>query len=127
MAFDVEKLQQSKTTAPIPKVKRVLSPQELAAAQERVTLEEERTYRRGVVSIRDLIAPAAYQVFPNYLLLGDTFVRILFVTMYPRYVGTGWGTPIINYNSTIDIGMYFYPVKPEIILKQLKNKVGVLS
>ncbi len=127
MAFDVEKLQQSKVTVAAPKVQRVLSPQELAAAQERVTLEEERTYRRGVVSIRDLIAPAAYQIFPNYLLLGDTYVRTLFVTMYPRYVGIGWGTPIINYNSTIDIGMFFYPVKPEIILKQLKNKVGVLS
>ncbi len=127
MAFDVEKLQQSKTTTAAPKVQRVLSPQELAAAQERVTLEEERTYRRGVVSIRDLIAPAAYQIFPNYLLLGDTYVRTLFVTMYPRYVGIGWGTPVINYNSTIDIGMFFYPVKPEIILKQLKNKVGVLS
>lgn len=127
MAFDVEKLQQSKTTTAVPKLQRVLSPQELAAAQERVTLEEERTYRRGVVSIRDLIAPAAYQIFPNYLLLGDTYVRTLFVTMYPRYVGIGWGTPVINYNSTIDIGMFFYPVKPEIILKQLKNKVGVLS
>ncbi len=127
MAFDVEKLQQSKTTTAAPRVQRVLSPKELAAQQERVTLEEERTYRRGVVSIRDLVAPAAYQIFPNYLLLGDTYVRTLFVTMYPRYVGIGWGTPIINYNSTIDIGMFFYPVKPEIILKQLKNKVGVLS
>jgi type IV secretory pathway VirB4 component len=127
MAFDVEKMQHGKGVAQPAKAKRVLTPAELAASQERITLEEERTYRRGVVSIRDLIAPAAYQIFPNYLLLGDTFVRTLFVTMYPRYVGIGWGTPVINYNSTVDIGMFFYPVKPEIILKQLKNKVGVLS
>ncbi|MCR4311735.1 MAG: DUF87 domain-containing protein, partial [Candidatus Uhrbacteria bacterium] len=59
--------------------------------------------------------------------MGDTFLRTLFVTTYPRYVGIGWGAPIINYNGTIDIAMFFYPIKPEVILKQLKNKVGILE
>lgn len=126
MAFDVKDL---KTQQPpeAEKPVRKLSVKEQASLQERTTLEEERTYRRGVVSVRDLIAPAAFQIFPNYLLLGDTYVRTMFVTTYPRYVGIGWGSPIINYNGTLDIAMYFYPVKPEVILKQLKNKVGVLS
>lgn len=127
MAFDVEQLKQQGERKPEEKLPKVLTEKERLALEERVTLEEERTYRRGVVSVRDLIAPAAYQIFPNYLLLGDTYVRTMFVTTYPRYVGIGWGAPIINYNGTIDIGMYFYPVKPEIILKQLKNKVGVLQ
>lgn len=126
MAFDVEQLKQGRR-APEEKPSKVLTEKERRALEERVTLEEERTYRRGVVSVRDLIAPAAYQIFPNYLLLGDTYVRTMFVTTYPRYVGIGWGAPIINYNGTIDIGMFFYPVKPEVILKQLKNKVGVLQ
>src|SRR3954466_14431548 len=99
MAFDVEQLKTGQA-APDAKPRRVLSAKEQASLNERTTLEEERTYRRGVVSVRDLIAPAAYQIFPNYLLLGDTYVRTLFVTTYPRYVGIGWGTPVINYNST---------------------------
>lgn len=126
MAFDVKDLK----TQQLPeaeKPQRKLSDKQIAVAQEKATLEEERTYRRGIVSVRDLIAPAAFQIFPNYLLLGDTYVRTMFVTTYPRYVGIGWGAPIINYNGTLDIAMYFYPVKPEVILKQLKNKVGVLS
>ena len=43
------------------KEEKVLTPGERAAVsgQERVKLEEERVYRKGVVSIRDLIAPAA--------------------------------------------------------------------
>ncbi len=126
MAFDVEQLKHGQH-APEEKPQRVLTAKEEKALEERMTLEEERIYRRGVVSVRDLIAPAAYQIFPNYLLLGDTYVRTMFVTTYPRYVGIGWGAPIINYNGTIDIGMFFYPVKPEVILKQLKNKVGVLQ
>ncbi len=126
MAFDVKdvKVQQVPESS---NPTRKLTDKQIAAALEQTTLEEERTYRRGIVSVRDLIAPAAFQTFPNYLLLGETFVRTMFVTTYPRYVGIGWGSPIINYNGTLDIAMYFYPVKPEIILKQLKNKVGILQ
>lgn len=125
MAFDVTQLQNG--PAPEERKPKPLSEKERKLADERATLEEERVYRRGTVSVRDIIAPAAFQVYPNYLLLGDTYVRTMFVTTYPRYVGIGWGAPIINYNGTIDIGMYFYPVTPEVILKQLKNKVGIIE
>lgn len=97
------------------------------AQEERIKLEEERTYRRGIVTIRDLIAPAAMEVRPNHVRLGDLFVRTIFVVTYPRYLTLGWFTPIINFSATMDVSMFFYPVKPEIILKQLKNKVGVLE
>jgi type IV secretory pathway VirB4 component len=90
----------------------------------RQVLEEERIYQRGVVSIRDLVAPTAFEVTPSFLKLNDTFVRTLFVVGYPRYVGVGWAAPIINFNWTMDVAMYFYPIPPEIILKQLKRKVG---
>jgi len=40
---------------------------------ELVTLEEEKVYRVGVVSIRDLIAPSAFRVESNFVQLGNTF------------------------------------------------------
>ncbi|MBN1326062.1 ATP-binding protein [Candidatus Falkowbacteria bacterium] len=95
-----------------------------AELSEAITLEEEKIYRKGVVSIKDLIAPAAFEVKPTHLILGDTYVRTIFVVNYPRYVSVGWFTPIINLSKTLDVAMYFYPVKSEIILKQLKKRVG---
>lgn len=92
-----------------------------------ITLEEEREYRRGTVTIRDLIAPSAFEIKPDHLRLGSKFVRTLFVITYPRFVGVGWGAPIINFNSTMDISMFFYPAKTEVILKQLRNKVGIVT
>ncbi|OGH69245.1 MAG: conjugal transfer protein TraC [Candidatus Magasanikbacteria bacterium RIFCSPHIGHO2_01_FULL_47_8] len=92
-----------------------------------VTLEEEKIYREGVVSIRDLISPAAFSVESSYLQLGTTFCRTIFVVSYPRYISIGWSSPVINLSITMDIGMFFYPVKAAIILKQLKNKVGALE
>jgi conjugal transfer ATP-binding protein TraC len=97
------------------------------AERERIVLEEERIYRRGTVSIRDLVSPASFEVKPSFVRMGDTYVRTVFIVTYPRYVSVGWATPVINFNHTLDIAMYFYPVKAPIILKQLKNKVGVLE
>lgn len=106
-----------------------LTPAEEAAktAAEKITLEEERVYRKGVVSIKDVIAPAAFRVEPSFVRLGDTYVRTLFIVSYPRYVSVGWFAPIINLNKSLDIAMFFYPVKADVILKQLKKKAGILE
>ena len=93
----------------------------------REVIEEEKAFRRGVLSVRDIIAPASLKVEANYLLLGDKFLRTIFVISYPRYISVGWFAPIINLNFTFDVSMFFYPVKSAIILKQLKNKVGALE
>lgn len=123
MAIDINQLQKAggnkkKTTAP---------KKQTASNEDKILLEEERTYRRGTVTIRDLIAPASFEVKPDHLRLGSQYIRTMFVIAYPRFVGIGWGAPIINYNSTMDIAMFFYPVKTEVILKQLRNKVGIVS
>ena len=97
------------------------------AKEALVTLEEERVYREGTVAIRDLIAPSAFRVEANFIQLGDTFLRTIFVISYPRYIAVGWSAPILNMNVTVDISMFFYPVKSPIILKQLKKKVGALE
>lgn len=90
-------------------------------------IEEEKTFRRGVLSVNDLIAPSGVQVTHDYLKLNDKFVRTIFIIGYPRYISVGWFAPIINLNETFDIAMYYYPVKSSIILKQLKKKVGALE
>jgi len=90
-------------------------------------IEAERVYRRGVVTVRDLIAPASMKVESRFIELGSKFIRTMFVITYPRYISVGWFAPIINLNIPLDVSMFFYPVGSEIILKQLKNKVGALE
>lgn len=94
---------------------------------ERIAIEEERVYRRGVASIKDLIAPASFVVDPSFLRLGDVFCRTLFVVTYPRYVSVGWASPIINLSAELDIAMFFYPIDAPVILKELKDRVGKLE
>ncbi len=95
--------------------------------EQQVALEEERIYRKGVIGIKDLIAPASMKIEPSFLRLGDVFCRTLFVVTYPRYVTVGWASPLINLSTQLDIAMFFYPIKADIVLKQLKRKVGILE
>ncbi len=91
------------------------------AAQEAI-LEAQRIYREGVATVKDIIAPASMQVTPNFVRLGDKYVRTIFVYAYPRFLQTSWFSPIVNLNVTVDISMFIYPVDTEMLLKDLKKK-----
>ena len=86
-----------------------------------------QTYQEGLNSVLDLVAPAAYEVKPNYLKLGNNFVRTLFVFTYPSYVQTNWLSPIINYDITLDISMFIYPIGSREMASQLRKKAGQLE
>jgi len=130
MEFKINTIQQKEELARLEK-ERMLQLKEreagLAVDLSEELVEEEKAFRRGVVSIRDLIAPSSFKVEPTFLQLGEKFVRTIFVITYPRYISVGWFSPIINMNNTFDISMFFYPVKTHLILNQLKKKAGNLE
>ncbi len=131
MAIDVQKkgFDASALTAGGVKYTKPKKEEELKkkAEEEKVALEEARVYRKGIASIKDLIAPASMKIDPSYVRLGDVFCRTLFIVTYPRYVTVGWASPIINLSAQLDIAMFFYPIKADVILKELKRKVGVVE
>ncbi|MBU1131248.1 ATP-binding protein [Patescibacteria group bacterium] len=99
----------------------------ISAREQKEILEAEAVYRRGVTTVKDLIAPASMRVEPRLIELNGGFLTTLFVINYPRYISVGWFAPIININWPLDISMFFYPVKSDVILKQLKKKAGALE
>ncbi len=119
--------------AETPPPQQVLSEEERLHQQQgellrkREVLEAERIYRRGVVSVRDFIAPASFRVTPKEVEIGGKLARTIFVVTYPRYISVGWFAPVINLNVPLDVSMFFYPVGSEVVLKQLRNKVGQLE
>ena len=99
----------------------------LSEKERQEVLRAEEIYQKGLISVRDIIAPAAMQITPNFLKLGKKYVRTLFIFTYPRFVTTGWFAPIINMNIEADISMYITPINSEKILKTLRNKVGQIQ
>ena len=84
-------------------------------------------FAKGLTSVQDIIAPASIEVDFTYLKVGGTFCRTLFVAGYPRFVSANWLAPLINFDHTLDISMYIYPVKGREILEDLKRKVGEME
>ena len=101
------------------------SPKTSAAIKKLASSEE--SYQSGMLTILDLIAPAAMEIDPKFLRLGHKIVKTIFVLGYPRYLTVGWFSPIINMNVPLDIAMYFYPLNITDVLIQMRNKVGILE
>ena len=81
----------------------------------------------GMLNVRDIIAPSAIEVDFSDVKVGNTYYRTLFVSGYPRFVGANWLSPIINFEHTLHISMFYYPVKSKMILDDLRKKITELE
>lgn len=103
-------------------------PVALAEAQRlREQQEAEAIYRQGIVSLRDLIAPPSLEIAGDHLRIGTRFARTLYVYGYPRQIYTGWLSPIINMDEVLDVSMFIYPVESQVVLNNLRRKVGQME
>jgi len=85
--------------------------------------ETEKIYQEGLASVVDLIAPAALQVTTSFVQVGDTFAKTIFITTYPKFLQSGWFSPIINLDQPMDIAMFIHPIDTAQIMKSLRRSV----
>jgi type IV secretory pathway VirB4 component len=86
-----------------------------------------QAYQQGLTSIRDVIAPPDFVVSPNYLQMGSYYIRTVFVYAYPRYLNTNWLSPIINGDSTMDMGLFIVPQDVQEVMQSLRRKLTQLE
>ena len=79
------------------------------------------------MGILDVIAPQALEVDFDYVKINGVFFRTLFVAGYPRFVSPGWLEPIINFDSSLDISFYLYPVEGKSVLDDLRRKIAEME
>ena len=59
----------------------------------------------------DIIAPSFIEIKQNYIKIGERLAKTYFIFSYPRYLTTGWVSPIINLNFPMDISFHFHQEK----------------
>lgn len=79
------------------------------------------------LSVQDIIAPIDLEVDWNTLQMGEYYFSTLFVSGYPRFVGPNWLSPIINFEHSLRISSFYYPVDSKTILDKLKKKIGEME
>jgi len=77
----------------------------------------------GGINVRDIIAPPSIEVTHNYVKMGERFAKTFFIFSYPRYLSTGWFSPIINMGIPVDISLFLHPIETGLVLKQLRRRV----
>lgn len=81
----------------------------------------------GTLQVVDIIAPPAIEVDFDYIKIGNVYFRTLFVVGYPRFVGANWLAPLINFDHTLEIAMFNYPVEAKGVLEDLRRKIGEME
>lgn len=103
-------------------------PISLAEQQKlREAAEVDQEFRQGITALRDFIAPSSLEFESGFIRIGNRFGRTLYVYGFPRQIYTGWLSPIINIDETIDISMFIYPVNSRVVLENLRKKVGQIE
>jgi len=95
-----------------------------SADTQRLIEATEKTFDRGVTTMRDLVAPSAIEVSQNWVKLGERYARTVFVFAYPRFLSTNWFSPVINLDQIVDIAIFIHPIDTTIVLQNLRKKIA---
>lgn len=78
-------------------------------------------------SIQDLLAPRSLEIDFDHIKLNNKFLRTIFVAGYPRFVSPGWLDPIINFDHSLDISFFVYPIEGKTVLDGLRRKIAEME
>src|SRR5579859_4904023 len=95
--------------------------------QVQPTQQPSADLNRGTVSLLDIIAPSSVEVDFKFIRVGNMFYRTFFVVGYPRYVSANWLQPLIDFDHSLDISMFVYPVMVDDVLSNLKRRIGEME
>lgn len=90
-------------------------------------IESEKIYQEGITSIKDLVAPSSMIVNYDSVRIDGLFAKSFYVYAYPRYLDANWLAPIINFDVTMDISQFIYPIQSDRIMRILKKKVAQMQ
>ena len=108
--------------------KQINDPVALAQMQAmREQMEVQSAFQKGITALRDFIAPASLEFESSLFKIGTRIARTYYVFGYPRQIYTGWISSMVNLDEIMDLSLYIYPVESQVVLENLRKKVGQLE
>lgn len=99
----------------------------MSESEKKDFVEAEKIYQEGLASVKDLISPASFEIRYDTLRFDSMYCKSFYAFSYPRYLDTNWLSPIVNFDVTMDISQFIYPIGSEQIMKTLKKKVAQMQ
>ncbi|PIQ77791.1 conjugal transfer protein TraC [Candidatus Peregrinibacteria bacterium CG11_big_fil_rev_8_21_14_0_20_46_8] len=63
----------------------------------------------------------------DHISISGMYAKTLYVFSYPRFLETNWLSPLINFDATMDISQFIYPIDSAAIMKVLRRKVAQMQ
>lgn len=114
-------IQQRQAVRPINARQPISTKEAQALTEEQQVVQK---FAKGLIDVKDIIAPSAIEVNFNSLTIGHKFFRSYFVVDYPATVFPNWLQPIINFEYPIDISTFYYPEDTTAMLRILKRRIA---
>jgi len=83
----------------------------------------EKIFEEPGIAAVDIAAPSSIELRPTHMRLEERLVKTYFIFSYPRYLSTGWFSPVINLDVPMDLAIFLHPIDTGLIMKQLRKKV----
>ncbi len=99
----------------------------ISAEEKKKYIEAEKIYQEGLATIKDLIAPASMDIQYDKIRMDGMYIQSFYVYAYPRYLDVNWLAPVINFDVTMDISQFIYPISSADIMKILRKKVAQMQ
>ncbi|XOB41252.1 MAG: VirB4-like conjugal transfer ATPase, CD1110 family [Candidatus Nealsonbacteria bacterium] len=80
-------------------------------------------FESPALDVKDIIAPSSFTTTSGYMKLGRKLAKSFFIFSYPRYLSTGWFSPIINMDTPMNVAIHVHPIDTGLVLKQLRKRV----
>ena len=121
------KAEVSKQPAKIDKKKQAQEKAKAELEEKKKTIDAEKIFQEGLASVRDLISPSSIEIKYDSLRVEGMYAQSFFVYAYPRYLDTNWLSPIVNFDVTMDMSQFIYPIDSGAIMRILKKKVAQMQ
>lgn len=79
------------------------------------------------ITIKDILAPSKIEVDFSHVKIAGKYYRSLFASGYPRFVGPNWLSPLINFEHSLTISTFYYPVDTKEVMQKLKRKISEME
>ncbi|MFY1652812.1 VirB4 family type IV secretion system protein [Solwaraspora sp. WMMB762] len=76
----------------------------------------------GAAAVASTVAPAAVEVTPRWLRVGDGYTATLAVTGYPAEVGPAWLEPLLSWPGRLDLALHIEPLPAPVAATRLRGQ-----
>ncbi|MCX6764619.1 MAG: ATP-binding protein [Candidatus Nealsonbacteria bacterium] len=85
--------------------------------------EREKIVEHSRIDLKDIVSPASIAINYDSINFGKRLSKSFFIFSYPRYINTGWLSPIINLSDRLDVAIFIHPIETGPELRKLRKKV----